>query len=104
MNTGAKVGITIALAGFIFGYRQRPVVKVLSTNVPNKSVTYQMSIGGYSITDTFFLGDIPNLIPVGDGKHFFLAQGNVVTEVVDISIGYLQNGGFKAIKSLLISF
>jgi hypothetical protein len=59
----------------------------------------------HEIKDTYVMGDPMQQIPVGDGKHLFVAVGNPATGIVELHIGYVEHtGGFKSIKGLLVEF
>lgn len=105
--TSAKKALTITalLAGGYWLLRPRVIIKTLATNPVQKSVSYYMQYYNYSVKDTFVMGDAMQQLPVGDGKHFFVATGNPETGVVELHIGYIDpSGGFKSIKGLLVYF
>lgn len=106
MQTRTKVFTGLVTAGLLYYLlRDKSKIQVLKTNVGAKSVEYYMEYEGQAIKDTFVLGDIPNIVPVGDGIHYFAAIGDIGLGIVELSIGFYEsNGGFKSIKSHLISF
>lgn len=106
MDSAKKaIGITVILGLGYWLLRPRAIVKSLSLDGVNKTVSYYMNYNGTEIRDTFKLGDAPQFVPVGDGKHYFGAWGNNLLGTVDLHIGYYEpNGGFKTIKGLVIGF
>lgn len=106
METSAKVAWGVVGLGFLWYFWRRAAVEVVSVNPNARSVTYKMKINGEHISDTFFLGDQPNIVPVGDSdKHYFFAMGNATTGVVEVGIGYYDvSGALQGILSKVISF
>jgi hypothetical protein len=106
METRTKVVGVIIGGGLLYAWlKPKMKIEVVKTDAELKMVQYAMKYYDYSITDTFVMGDIPNMVPMGDGVHYSLAMGNALTGIVDLSIGYLEsNGGFKSIKDMVISF
>lgn len=109
METGTKVaaGVVVVAGSFALWRLLQPkvVIKTLKKDAVNKSVSYYMKYYGYEMTDTFVLGDAPNIIPVGDGKHLFVASGIPLTGSIELDIGYNDvNGGFISEKGVQIFF
>jgi len=107
METKSKIALSILALGAILNFRSEisTIIRIISTDAATDGVRYYMEYGSCNITDTFFLGDSPNAVPCGDGKHFFLAFGNVATKIVTLAIGYYDStGAFKSIKEHIISF
>lgn len=100
-----KTFLLIALTGGLaaWWYSRLPRIKVVATQ-PGGGITYKMSINGFSITDTYVIGDEPQFIPTGDGTHYFACVAGSFNTAT-LSIGYYTaDGGFKGIKTEVISW
>ena len=105
MNAGLKISFISGGLALLLYLLRKPSITILSTNAQQKSVSYKMSVNGKEITDTFFLGDARQLIEAGDGEYYFYANGNTVTDIVDLAIGYFtKEGAFQAVKGHVVSF
>ncbi len=107
METKTKIAVGVMVVGLLTTLKSGvdSIIRIISTDAATDGVQYYMQYGSCNITDTFFLGDSPNAVPCSDGKHFFLAFGNVATKIVTLAIGYYDStGAFKSIKEHIISF
>lgn len=106
METRTKVLGGLTMVGLLYAFtRPKMEIKVLKTDAALGMLQYYMKFYDFTITDTFLLGDEPNIVPVGDGKHLFLAMGNTTTGIVDLAIGYYTaDGAFKAVLAKVANF
>lgn len=102
-NSTKNITLSLALVYAIWYFSRKPRISILNKDAATGTISYKMSINGKSITDTIRFTDMPQFIAAGDGTHIFAAIPNNTFGTLELSIGYMENGGYKSIKSLLLS-
>lgn len=102
MKDKAVVGV-LFVTGMFFLLRRKPKINILQTNAQEQTVSYKMTYKDKTITDTFKLGDAAQFIPVGIDNYFFGAYSKGMG-IVELGIGYFENGGFKSVATRIVSF
>jgi hypothetical protein len=97
----------LAAAAFLVYYltkkKTAPPIEILKVNAKNKSVSYKINYNGESLSDTQYVTDSPNFIPLKNGLYAAAFKSGLDTIV--IAIGEKNNTAFKAtVAEKIISF